>query len=215
MNNDGFNDVVCGGEEGALYALSGADGSVMPGFPIQLAGEIRGTPGLADIDRDGKTEIMLAGWDKNIYIWDYDFPFSPGRPAPWPQYNHDARRTSFASSPLFVGVGDGTPGADSPVTALEFAPPSPNPSRPGRTGTRMWFGVPANLAGQTYELAIYDLSGRRVQTVDTGIATAGRFSLAWDLRDSRGRPVDGGVYFARFTLGRQNLTHKMVVLPSS
>src|SRR5262249_39738842 len=131
---------------------------------------------------------------------------------PWPQYNHDARRTSFANSPQFVGVGDGTSGPDRPVTALEFAPPAPNPARPSRTGTRMWFGVPANLAGQTYELAIYDLSGRRVPRVAAGLATAGRFSLAWDLRASRGRPVDGGVYFARFTLGKRSLTHKMVVL---
>src|SRR5262249_26082280 len=54
--------------------------------------------------------------------------------------------------------GDGPSGPGGPVTTLEFAPPSPNPARPGRTGARMWFGVPADLAGQTYELAIYDLS---------------------------------------------------------
>jgi len=212
INGDGFNDVVCGGEDGALHALSGADGSEMPGFPIQLAGEIRGTPGLADIDKDGKTEIVLAGWDKNIYIWDYDFPFSPGRPAPWPMYNHDARRTSFASAQLFVGVGDGSPEPGGPVTQLEFAPPSPNPMRAGRNATRLWFGVPANLAGQGYDLSIYDLSGRRVRTVDTGIAPVGRFSLQWDLGDAQGRPVEGGVYFARFTVGGKSLSRKMVVL---
>jgi hypothetical protein len=213
INGDGFNDVVCGGEEGQLTALSGADGSILPGFPIQLPGEIRGAPGLADIDGDGKTEIMLAGWDKNIYIWDYDFLFSPGRPAPWPQYNHDARRTSFASSPLFVGVGDRGPGGEGgPVAVLEFAPPAPNPVRPGHNSTRLWFGVPSAMAGGGYDLSIYDLSGRRVQTVDTGLAPPGRFSLQWDLRDAHGRPVDGGVYFARFTLGGMSLTRKLVVL---
>ncbi len=213
INGDGFNDVVIGGEEGQLYALSGADGSVLPGFPIQLAGEIRGTPAVGDIDHDGKTEIVLAGWDKNIYVWDYDFTFSPGRPAPWPQFNHDARRTAFASSPLFVGVGDGGPGSDtSPVAVLEFAPPSPNPAHAGRNGTRLWFGVPSAMAGGEYDLSIYDLSGRRVQKVDSGLAPVGRFSLQWDLRDAHGQPVDGGVYFARFTLGGKSLTRKMVVL---
>jgi peptidase C25-like protein/VCBS repeat protein len=213
INGDGFPDVVCGGEEGQLCALSGADGSVLPGFPIQLGGEIRGAPAVADIDMDGKTEIVLAGWDKNIYVWDYDFPFSPGHVAPWPQYNHDARRTSFASSPLFVGVDDGGPGSDkNPVAALEFAPPAPNPAHAGRAGARMWFGVPSVMAGGAYELAIFDLSGRRVQTVDSGLAPVGRFSLNWDLRDAHGRPVDGGVYFVRFSLGGRSITHKMVVL---
>ncbi len=213
INGDGFNDVICGGEEGQLTALSGANATVLPGFPIQLAGEIRGTPAVGDIDNDGKTELVIAGWDKNIYVWDYDFAFSPGRPAPWPQFNHDARRTSFANSPLFVGVGDGTPGTGAaPVAALEFAPPSPNPARVGGKSTRLWFGVPAGMAGSRYDLDIYDLSGRRVQKVDAGVAPAGRFSLEWNLRDAQGHPVDGGVYFARFTINGQSLSRKLIVL---
>jgi hypothetical protein len=211
INGDGFNDIVCGGEEGQLTALSGATASVMPGFPIQLAGEIRGTPALADVDRDGRTEILLAGWDKNLYVWDYDFTFSPGGPPPWPQFHHDARRTGFASAPLFVGVGDGPGGAGGIVADVEFSQPAPNPSRLS-AGPRFDFAVPATLAGARYELAIYDLSGRRVQLVDAGPARAGRFSLAWNLRDADGRPVDGGVYFARFSLAGRHLTRKLVVL---
>ncbi len=213
INGDGFNDIVCGGEEGQLTALSGATATVLPGFPIQLAGEIRGTPAVGDIDGDGKTEIVLAGWDKNIYVWDYDFTFSPGRPAPWPQFNHDARRTSFANSPLYVGVGDGPLGGGANrVTELEFAAPSPNPVRAGGKSTRMWFGVPGAMAGQRYDLDIFDLSGRRVQRVDAGAAPAGRFSLEWNLRDAQGHPVDGGVYFARFSVGGVSRARKLVVL---
>ena len=52
---------------------------------------------------------------------------------------------------------------------------------------------PAGLAGQRYELAIYDLSGRRVRVVETGVAKAGRFSLRWDLRDENHAAVAGGV----------------------
>jgi hypothetical protein len=112
-----------------------------------------------------------------------------------------------------VGVDDGAPGSDhNPVSVLEFAPPSPNPVRTGHAGTRMWFGVPSSMAGGSYELSIFDLSGRRVQLVDSGLAPVGRFSLQWDMKDAHGRPVDGGVYFARFTLAGKNLTHKLVVL---
>jgi hypothetical protein len=209
INGDGLPDVVCGGEEGLLYAFSGLDASTLPGFPIKLAGEIRGAPALGDIDRDGKTEIMLAGWDRNLYIWDYDFTFSPGRPAPWPQFHHDARHTGFASAPLNVGV-DG-PGGEPEVVALALAAPQPNPvTRSGRA--RFAFAVPASRAGQRYELAIHDLAGRLVRRVDSGMAAPGRFSVQWDLRDSGGSGVKGGVYFARLSLGGEQLTRKVVVL---
>jgi len=82
INGDGIPDVVMGDENGQLTALSGADGSVLPGFPIQLPAEVKGTPALCDCDGDGKTEIVVAGWDKNVYVWDYDFPFSPGHVPP-------------------------------------------------------------------------------------------------------------------------------------
>ncbi|HXJ64108.1 MAG TPA: C25 family cysteine peptidase, partial [Actinomycetota bacterium] len=212
INGDGFNDIVCGGEDSQLTALSGADGSVLPGFPIQLGGEVRGTPALADIDKDGKTEIVLAGWDKNIYVWDYDFPFSPGKTPPWPQFHHDARRTGFASAPLFVGVGDGPATGPGAVRTLEFAPPSPNPMRTGSSAATLDLAVPSTMAGGQYDLSIFDLSGRRVKRVDSGLAPVGRFSLKWDLRDEKGRPVDGGVYFVRFTLGGKSVSHKLVVL---
>lgn len=208
LDGDGHNDVLVGDESGNLTAISGLDASVLPGFPIQLAAEVRGTPAVGDIDGDGMTEIVLADWDKNIYVWDYDFPFQPNGPAPWPQFHHDPRRTGFASSTIYLGVDDPQGGAAS-VRTLEFAPPAPNPVS-GRT--RLQFGVPSTLSGGTYDLSIYDLGGRRVRRVETGEAKAGRFSLEWDLRDDAARPVHGGVYFARFSLGGQHVTRKLVVV---
>ncbi len=76
----------------------------------------------------------------------------------------------------------------------------------------MWFGVPATLAGGTYDLSVYDLGGRRIRQVGAGPARAGRFSLEWDLRDDGSRPVRGGVYFARFTVGGKAVTRKLVVV---
>ena len=105
ISGDGKPDIVIGDENSTLAAISG-NATMLPGFPIQLNGEVRGAPAVCDCDGDGLSEIVVAGWDRNFYMWDYDFPFSPGKTPPWPQFHHDAARTGFASSPVFVGVKD-------------------------------------------------------------------------------------------------------------
>ncbi len=210
LNGDGWEDVVMGGEDVTLTAISGLDGTVLPGFPIVLAAEVKGTPAVCDCDGDTRTEILLAGWDTDFYVWDYDFPFSPGRDPSWPQFHHDAARTGLFSNPVFVGVDNGVP--PPPVVAptdLAFALPQPNPAR---GETRLRYGVPSASAGSRFEIAVFDLGGRRVRTVAEGIARAGWFSAAWDLRADDGRRVGDGVYFMRFVLGARARSQKLVVL---
>lgn len=205
INGDGAPDVVMGDENGQLSAFSGVDGTLLPGFPIQLSAEVKGTPALCDCDGDGKTEIVVAGWDKNVYVWDYDFPFSPGKIPPWPQFHHDAQRTGYAGNLPWTAV-DGAPAAPQ---RLELAAPAPNPAR---GGTRLRWGIPSTQEGATYALAIYDLSGRRVRTVATGTAHAGRFDAAWDLMGDDGTPAHAGVFFARLTVGAEMRSEKLVVM---
>src|SRR5678816_754292 len=95
ITGDGLPDVIMGGEDSRLCAF-GNNGQMLPGFPIVMDGEVRGTPAVCDCDGDGMSEIVFAGWDKLLHVWDYDFPFSPGRVPDWPQFHHDARRTGFA-----------------------------------------------------------------------------------------------------------------------
>jgi flagellar hook assembly protein FlgD len=47
------------------------------------------------------------------------------------------------------------------------------------------------------DLAIYDLTGRRVRTVLHGIRAAGPGSVTWDGRDEAGLRLANGLYFAR------------------
>jgi hypothetical protein len=206
INGDGLNDVVMGDETGNLSALSGGTGAMMPGFPIQLGAEVKGTPALCDCDGDGMTEIVVADWDHNIYEWDYDYPFSPGGFPPWPQFHHDAQRTGYSGTPILVGVGG--PEAAAPK-AVELARPAPNPAR---AMTRFTYAVPGNRTGEPFELAVYDVTGRRVQTLDRGLTRAGRFDAHWDLRNERGTTVENGIYFLRLSLGRTVQTHKIAVL---
>ncbi len=209
INGDGWEDVLMGGEDVTITAISGIDGTVLAGFPIVLAAEVRGTPAVCDCDGDGKTEIVLSGWDTNLYVWDYDFAFSPGRNPSWPQFHHDAMRSGLFTNPVFVDVGDGPPPPSAAPDAIAFAAPQPNPAR---GGTRLSYGIPAAAAGERFELAVFDLHGRRVRILAQGIARGGRFSTAWDLSTDDGGHARDGVYFVRFALGAHAQSQKLVVL---
>jgi hypothetical protein len=207
IDGDGKNDVVVGDEEGFLAALSGATGTMLPGFPIKLAAEASGTPALCDCDGDGMTEIVAVDYGGTVHMWDYDFPFSPGGPAPWPQFHHDARRTG-SSEPTSV-VGADPPAAIMPLV-LELGLPHPNPAH---DALQLEFGVPVEQNGAALELAVYDLAGRRVRTIVQGVARGGRNEAGWDMRDARGARAPGGVYLVRLIAGGRALTRKVVVLP--
>jgi hypothetical protein len=204
INGDGGPDIVIGDDNGVLSAF-GPDGQMLAGFPIHLPAEIRGTPALCDCDGDGLTEIVLAGWDSRLYVWDYDLPFSPGGLAPWPQFHHDAMHTGFASTQTVLDV----PVVVAPI-ALRLLPPSPNPAS---ATVRLDYEIPASLAGQALAADVFDLAGRRVRHLAQAVATPGRFPLKWDLRSAGTGRAEPGVYLVRLKVGGQVQTQRVVVLP--
>jgi hypothetical protein len=201
------NDVVVGDESGSLAALSGATGAMLPGFPIAIAAEASGTPALCDCDGDGKTEIVTVDFGGTVHVWDYDYPYSPNGPAPWPQFHHDARRTGSSDATDLLGV---EPAPVAPPRTLELAAPRPNPAR---GELQFALGVPVERNGAALELAIYDLAGRRVRVIAQGPARTGRSTVHWDARDARGARLPGGVYLARLTSGAETRSCKVVLLP--
>lgn len=87
----------------------------------------------------------------------------------------------------------------------------PNPFNPSTT-IRYQLDAPASVL-----LHVFDVSGRRVKTLDTGRRPAGTFEVRWDGTDLEGRPVASGVYLYRLDLthddGRTTSeTRKMILL---
>jgi hypothetical protein len=109
----------------------------------------------------------------------------------------------------FIALGpnaiDCTPVSVGPTSPheLSFAVTGPNPA-PG--STRFRFGLPA--AGGV-ELAVYDVSGRRVATLARGELAAGWYDREWSLNDD-GRAPSNGIYFARLLAGGQLLSSRVV-----
>src|SRR5262249_46492934 len=78
-----------------VYALH-ADGTTVAGFPKATAGEGATRtmqPAVADLDGDGRKEVVWIDIDGNVSVWTV-----PGQPGPertaWPMYGHDARHTN-------------------------------------------------------------------------------------------------------------------------
>jgi hypothetical protein len=202
VSGDGIPDIVIGDENGVLSAFSGT-GALLPGFPITLGAEVRGAPALCDCDGDGLSEIVVAGWDTRLYVWDYDFPFSPAGTPEWPQFHHDAMRTGFTWATRTVDTTEEAP------SVMQLQAPAPNPAR---SLMNLGYAVPAEGGGKLLEIAVFDLVGRKVRVLAQGPAVPGRFSARWDLRSSDGSPVRSGVYFVRMSLAGFRQARRFVVL---
>ncbi len=82
----------------------------------------------------------------------------------------------------------------------------PNPFNPE---TRIQFDLKATAK---VELAIYDLTGKRVRTLISETMSAGRYSVSWDGRNEQGKLMPSGIYFYRLKTGDQIQTRRMVFL---
>lgn len=63
-----------------------------------------------------------------------------------------------------------------------------------------------------FELSIFDISGRLVQTLLTGRLDYGNHQLIWDGKNSRGQDVSSGAYFYMLKVGEKSIVKKMVLL---
>lgn len=100
------------------------------------------------------------------------------------------------------------PGLPAPDAGGAFAVLRPSFPVPFSSRTSIHFDL--RRAGRV-EVAIYDISGRRVTTLLDGELSAGPQSLAWNGRDERGARLRSGVYLAVITMGAERLTGRLVL----
>jgi hypothetical protein len=104
--------------------------------------------------------------------------------------------------------GPGTTDAPEALpTAVAFLPARPNPLS---EGTMLRYELPRAMR---ISIEIYDLSGRRVATVEDGFREAGRHEVRWNAADDAGARVRSGLYFARFRSGGVESLQRLAVTP--
>lgn len=211
FSGDGVPDIVFGNEGGLLYGWDW-QGNALAGFPINVGGEIRAVPYADDFDDDGDIDLALAGWDQNLWVWDFVAPFDAAA-AQWPTFKHDAQRTAYYDHRPWTptDVGDDS-AAGIPVPARAFLRQNvPNPFNPLTT---IAYGVPREHGKGHVQVRIdvFDVKGRLVRRLVNGRQDPGVYTALWDGRDDSGRGVQSGVYFYRLRTGTQTESRKMLVL---
>ena len=109
---------------------------------------------------------------------------------------------------FLIRIADPASGVDAaaPPSASRFEDASPNPVREHAALT-------FTLARDAHvELAIHDVTGRRVATVASGAYAAGAHTLVWNGRGDDGRSLSGGLYFARFDGDGMHQSRKLTVV---
>jgi subtilisin-like proprotein convertase family protein len=93
-----------------------------------------------------------------------------------------------------------------PSVALALHGNTPNPFNPR---TKISFSIPQPME---VELAIFNLQGRRVAMLVSGLMPAGRQDVFWDGKDGSGQTVSSGLYVYRFKAGDFVQTRKMTLM---
>jgi hypothetical protein len=106
-----------------------------------------------------------------------------------------------------LGWLDGLPTAvDGSGPAMAVLTNYPNPFNPATT---IKYVI---SSAQTISLAIYDVRGRLVRSLESGVRTSGPHTSLWNGRDDAGQAVASGVYYVRLAGENEMLTRKIVML---
>ena len=193
VSGDGIPDVIFGiggGSDASPNKIYGfkSTGTDLYGFPISRIGPVRATPALADIGGDGDVDLVYAGWDLSLNIWELNRPYDP-EAMPWPTFQGNMMRTGVWAP---YDPDTSIEAADIPMR-LDLAQNVPNPFNPV---TRISFTLPTDYDGRV-TLCVYDLLGRRVRTLLDDALEGGVHTVTWQGRDDEGRTAASGIYLYR------------------
>ncbi|HOX24295.1 MAG TPA: FlgD immunoglobulin-like domain containing protein [Candidatus Krumholzibacteria bacterium] len=198
------SDVIVGARGYRGWAWSNLANSI-PGWPKTFENHVYQTPAYGDLDLDGNAEIVFLTTGQLAVV---DIGISPtSAVATWGMAGHDPERSGCADCALdLVPVEEAVDG----VTRVSLAAPWPNPVAGEATFA---CAVPVRAM---IELAIFDVRGRLVATVDRAERLAGRHEISWHGRDDAGHPVASGQYLVSLRVRGpgvdETLTRKVTVL---
>lgn len=127
----------------------------------------------------------------------------------WSALSNVPHLTTRCASLIEVDCGNGNRGEDELISPpLELNAATPNPVR---SGFKVSFTVPSSMVGTEYDLALYDVAGRRLGLLGHGIAVLGSQVVESSLAQLP-EAIPSGVYFTRLRIGATILSRVAIVV---
>jgi hypothetical protein len=177
LNSDGVYEVIFGTGDGRVYAY-GADGKVLPGFPLLTGGFINSTPAI--INTAGNFGLLVYS-RADGYLYGYKLPWAYDESKIiWRNYLRDKYHSNSNFS-VFTSTASG------PCLPKEKVYNWPNPAYGKTTAIRYFLNGDAS----SVNIKIMDLAGELVTTL-VGTANKGFDNeVPWDIST-----VQSGIYIA-------------------
>jgi hypothetical protein len=101
----------------------------------------------------------------------------------------------------------GSASGGNPYTAIRYHLTVPNASGPLEALAK------AGISAVNWvDLRVFDVLGRHVTTLVSGLRSAGVHAVQWDGTNERGERMPSGVYFYRLIVGSSQITRKMILM---
>ena len=198
INGDSSANIIAVTGNGDIHCFYGAD-TYLPNFPIspEVSAQITATPALGNLDGDLDLEIVvgLRIPNQNLLVIDYKAnALAAG--LQWPNYGKDIwRSNSFTDVVTSIDKNENLP--------YEFSLLQNYPN-PFNAGTAIGFNLPNR---SHVRLDVYDILGRKIETLIDKNLSAGYHSLIWNAENK-----SSGIYFYRITADDQTSTRRMLLV---
>ena len=198
--NDDTNDNTLDGvpddpiSDGLALTIAGGDGANNQDYPsdIDPRDEYASTIFTYDASRNGAIKADTGAYRVVYFAFGYEAIDNP-----------DDRAVVMQRIVDWLVPGSTAVGTDLLPAPIALRGNVPNPFNP-RTEIAFSLGAETRI-----ELAVFDLQGRRLRVLESGLHAAGEHHVIWDGRDSAGRDLPSGTYFYRLQGAGQNQAHKM------
>ena len=176
FNGDGIPEIIVSSVSNDLkiYNLNGTE---YKQIPISFEFPFSGHPVISDIDNDGDLEIFIGTTNGMIGIDIKDVNGITG--GYWNQYRNNLNRNGYIESEQILNNID-----EQTLSEFKLMSPYPNPFNPI---TQITYYVPKS---SLVEIAIHDVTGRKVEILEKSIKTLGYHSIKWDASN-----LSSGNYF--------------------
>ncbi|MBU8922552.1 MAG: T9SS type A sorting domain-containing protein [Bacteroidales bacterium] len=105
-----------------------------------------------------------------------------------------------------TGPPEGLISESTEIWVTDLLPVAPNPFNPVAK-------IGFTLANDEHvKISLFDIRGRKVLDLVDEVYPPGKHGVSWEGRDSSGRRVSSGVYFARLSVGGSNFTRRMLLI---